>query len=114
MPLLYDPQSNPDGMLLETALEVLIDEVRAKQDKAKAKAAQRGDRGYIGARESATVVTKLEEALLWQIRRGQLTGAVQITATPAPALGECAERIREYAATTPADENAAGIPVVWS
>lgn len=113
MPLLYDPQSNPDGMLLETALEVLIDEVRAKQDKARLKAADTGGR-YLGARESATVVTKLEEALLWQLRRGQLTGAVQITATPAPALSECGERIREYAATTPADARAAGIPVVWS
>ena len=70
--LLYDPERNPDGPTLEAVLEQLIHEVRQKQRRA-AEA-----NVTTGARESALVVTKLEEALLWQYRRGQLTGAVEV------------------------------------
>jgi hypothetical protein len=71
--LLFHPDEHPTGRTLEDVLEQLIAEVREKQDRAKAA-------GFTtGARESALVVTNLEQALLWQLRRGQLTGAVDIT-----------------------------------
>lgn len=76
--LLYDPEVNPTGPALEDVLERLIAEVRRKQDHAR-------ERGVMtGARESALVVTKLEEALLWQIRRGQATGVVEVLVKPLP------------------------------
>jgi hypothetical protein len=74
--LLFHPDEHPTGRTLEDVLEQLIVEVREKQDRAR-------DAGFTtGARESALVVTNLEQALLWQLRRGQLTGAVDITVHP--------------------------------
>lgn len=70
--LLYHPDENPNGMLLEDLLEQVISEVRAKQDRARSAGIA------AGARESALVVTNLEQALLWQWRRGQITGVVNI------------------------------------
>lgn len=70
--LLFHPDEHPTGRTLEDVLEQLIAEVREKQDRARAA-------GFtVGARESALVVTNLEQALLWQLRRGQLTGVVDI------------------------------------
>lgn len=74
--LLYDPELNPGGRTLEDVLEQLITEVRRKQDRARQLS------NVTGARESSLVVTKLEEALLWQYRRGQLTGAVDVIVKP--------------------------------
>lgn len=70
--LLFDPEHNPSGPTLEAVLDQLIAEVRAKQDRARATG------NTAGARESALVVTNLEQALLWQYRRGQITGVVTI------------------------------------
>lgn len=70
--LLFDPEDNPSGPTLEAVLDQLIDEVRAKQARARAIG------NTAGARESALVVTNLEQALLWQYRRGQITGVVEV------------------------------------
>lgn len=77
--LLYDPERNPAGPTLEAVLDQLIVEVRVKQDRARAAG------NTAGARESALVVTKLEEALLWQWRRGQVTGVVEVHVAGLPA-----------------------------
>ena len=88
--LLYDPVANPSGPTLEAVLEQRLAEVRVKQDRARARDDSRG------ARESALVVTHLEQALLWQYRRGQITGVVEIHVKPLPAAPDASRM-------TPAD-----------
>lgn len=77
-PILYHPVTNPDGHTLEAVLDQLILEVRQKQERARAASIHGGER------ESALVVTNLEQALLWQYRRGQITGVVTIDVAPLP------------------------------
>lgn len=76
--LLYDPVENPAGPTIEEVLEQLIVEIREKQERARHACVS------AGARESALVVTNLEQALLWQWRRGQITGVVHVVVDAPP------------------------------
>lgn len=63
-PILFS-ESNPDGVFLEDLIEQLLDEVGEKQKLAP-------------SRETALVITNLEQALLWQVRRGQKLGGFRV------------------------------------
>lgn len=63
-PLIYSPE-NPGGLLIEELLEQVIKEIQAKQAKEP-------------CRETALVLTNLEQALMWQLRRGQNRGTVTV------------------------------------
>ena len=64
-PILFS-ETNPDGVLLEEILPRLVEELQAKM---KAEP----------CRETALVITKLEEALHWQIARGLRLGTARLS-----------------------------------
>lgn len=72
-PLLHS-DANPDGVCLEELLEQLLDELRVKN-------------AAVPSRETSMVMTKLEEALLWQVRRGQVRGGFRVVGDPTKAAG---------------------------
>lgn len=67
-------QENPDGVLLEDLLEQLLSEMEAKQ-------------AALPSRETACVITNLEQALLWQLRRGMKRGTVMVEITDPRRVG---------------------------
>jgi hypothetical protein len=62
-PLLFSVE-NSDGVLLEDLLEQLLTEMAMKQEREP-------------CRETALVITNLEQALLWQLRRGVKRGTAK-------------------------------------
>ena len=72
-PVLYS-EGNLDGVFLEDLLEQLLDELAAKQ-------------ADEPSRETALVITNLEQALLWQLRRGMRRGGLRAEGTLAKQAG---------------------------
>jgi hypothetical protein len=66
-PLLFSIE-NPSGVLLEDLLEQLLAEMAAKQEREP-------------CRETALVMTSLEQGLLWQQRRGVKRGTTEVVMT---------------------------------
>lgn len=62
-PLLLSDE-NPDGVCLEEMLEQLLDELRAKN-------------AEVPSRETSLVITHIEQALLWQLRRGMVRAGLR-------------------------------------
>ena len=58
-------EDNPDGMTLEELLERVLGELDLKQQAEP-------------CRETAVVMTNLEQALMWQVRRGMKRGQVEV------------------------------------
>lgn len=61
--------SNPSGVGLEELLEQLLDELRVKN-------------AEVPSRETSMVMTHLEEALLWQMRRGMVRAGLRAQSDP--------------------------------
>ncbi len=66
---------NPDGMTLEELLERVLGELAAKQEREP-------------CRETALVMTALEQALMWQVRRGMRRGQIEVRLVVNPASFE--------------------------
>lgn len=66
-PILYSDE-NPDGVFLEDVIEQLLDELGKKQQSEP-------------SRETALVMTNLEQALLWQMRRGMKRAGHRVEGT---------------------------------
>ncbi len=72
-PLLHS-DANPDGVFLEELLEQLLVELRAKN-------------AEVPSRETSLTITCLEEALLWQLRRGMVRAGVRAQGDPTKRVG---------------------------